>query len=314
MAIDTAIIVRAHTRLEELVARHNTPQQSRFYVESRGGNFDEYVAEHDAFYHSFELVNKQLASYLKTKVIERQFLPNFLFARNHLAVVVGRDGLVANTAKYVAGLPILAINPDRQRNDGVLLPFTPQNFVPMLPGILKGQFPHKRVTMAEARLNDGQRLLAFNDLFIGPTSHISLRYRIRQGAQAEMHSSSGIIVSTGAGSTGWMSSLFNMAQGIWRSFGAPADTAPPGEGGLTLPWETPRLLYVVREPFASQASQVNITAGYVTPDSPLVLESYMPTQGTIFSDGVERDFLHFNSGSIATIGIAPEQAVLVVQH
>jgi hypothetical protein len=37
----------------------------------------------------------------------------------------------------------------------------------------------------------------------------------------------------------------------------------------------------------------------------------MPTNGVIFSDGIENDFLSFNSGSIATIGIAKETARMV---
>jgi hypothetical protein len=45
---------------------------------------------------------------------------------------------------------------------------------------------------------------------------------------------------------------------------------------------------------------------------PLTLESQMPTAGVIFSDGVEADHLDFNSGAIATIGLAPEKANLLV--
>jgi len=37
----------------------------------------------------------------------------------------------------------------------------------------------------------------------------------------------------------------------------------------------------------------------------------MPANGVIFSDGVESDFLNFNYGSIASIGIAKEQAKLL---
>ena len=58
------------------------------------------------------------------KKIDRTFLPNFDFGRCVLVVVIGQDGLVANTAKYVGDLPIVAVNPDPARNDGVLLPFT----------------------------------------------------------------------------------------------------------------------------------------------------------------------------------------------
>jgi hypothetical protein len=57
------------------------------------------------------------------KRIDRTFLPNFDFGRCVMAVVIGPDGLVANAAKYVGDLPIIGVNPDEQRNDGVLLPF-----------------------------------------------------------------------------------------------------------------------------------------------------------------------------------------------
>jgi len=38
----------------------------------------------------------------------------------------------------------------------------------------------------------------------------------------------------------------------------------------------------------------------------------MPSNGVIFSDGIESDFLKFNSGTIAKIGLANETATLVV--
>ena len=77
--------------------------------------------------------------------------------------------------------------------------------------VLRNQYDHKLVSMAETKLNDGQRLLAFNDFFIGTSSHVSARYTISFGDISEFHSSSGIVVSTPAGSTGWLSSMINMA-------------------------------------------------------------------------------------------------------
>jgi hypothetical protein len=38
----------------------------------------------------------------------------------------------------------------------------------------------------------------------------------------------------------------------------------------------------------------------------------MPKNGVIFSYGVESDYLEFNSGSIATIGVAEKQGLLTV--
>jgi len=71
-------------------------------------------------------------------------------------------------------------------------------------------------------------------------------------------------------------------------------------------------MFVVREPFQSKTSQVDLTAGILSNGAKLIVESYMPTKGVIFSDGIESDFLNFNAGSIATIGIAKEKAKLVI--
>ena len=68
----------------------------------------------------------------------------------------------------------------------------------------------------------------------------------------------------------------------------------------------------MREPFASKQSQANIVWGMIGHKSPLVVESRMAAAGVVFSDGVERDFLQFNSGAIATVGVAPEKARLVI--
>jgi hypothetical protein len=162
------------------------------------------------------------------------------------------------------------------------------------------------VTLAEVNLNDGQRMLAFNDFFVGAASHISARYTIRVGDGAEPHSSSGVLVSTGAGSTGWMSSVFNMTAGVARLLGDEV------EERIKLDWEDRRLLWAVREPFVSKASRATLVAGVLDDGAEVVLESLMPSGGVIFSDGIESDFLAFNTGTIATIRASKQRARLVV--
>ena len=72
-----------------------------------------------------------------------------------------------------------------------------------------------------------------------------------------------------------------------------------------------QLLFAVREPFKSIRTQAEIAVGMIKNTNNLRIESLMPTGGIIFSDGIESDFLQFNSGTIATIGIANETANLV---
>ena len=81
---------------------------------------------------------------------------------------------------------------------------------------------------------------------------------------------------------------------------------------LTVTWENSHLVFVVREPFVSRHSKANIVAGMLEPGKELILESLMPSGGVIFSDGIESDFISFNSGSIAKVGPAKRSARVVV--
>jgi hypothetical protein len=164
------------------------------------------------------------------------------------------------------------------------------------------------VTMAEARLNTGETLLGVNDLFIGPRSHTSARYTIQSGTRVETHSSSGIIVSTGLGSTGWLRSVLAGATGITSSLsGHPVKVEDKG----SFAWNSDYLYFSVREPWPSKASAAGMTFGKITPRKPLVLVSQMPEHGVIFSDGIESDYLQFNSGTQAVIGLAATKGRLV---
>jgi len=300
------VIVTRKTRLEELIERFNTRSQAKFYIEHAGGDFSDYEREDNAYRSSLAVLRRSLNFELPQQLVDRSLVPTFQFQQHDLVVTLGQDGLVANTAKYVMDQPIVAINPEPERFDGILLPFLPDQARAAAQRVIEETATIREVTLAEIKLHDGQRLLAFNDLFIGARSHVSALYRIRCGNKTEVQSSSGVLVSTGAGSTGWLSSVYNMVSGVACACGG--TVVQP----VHLTWEDPRLIYVVREPFMSRHSQANIVTGILESQQELVLESLMPSGGVIFSDGVEADFLQFNSGAIATVRAAAQRARLVV--
>jgi NAD kinase len=300
------IIVTRKTRLQELVERFNTRSQAKFYIEHAGSDFNDYEREDDAYRSSLEVLRRSLDFEMPVQLVDRIFVPTFQFQQEDLIVTLGQDGLVANTAKYVGAQPIVAVNPEPQRFDGILLPFLPDQARSAVVKVIEAKAKIHEVTLAEIKLQDGQRLLAFNDLFIGARSHVSALYRINYGKRSEIQSSSGVLVSTGAGSTGWLSSVFNMASGVAGFCGGTAVTP------FRMPWEDRRLIYIVREPFISRHSQANLVAGMIESQHELVLESLMPSGGAVFSDGMEADFLQFNSGAIATVRAAEQRARLVV--
>ncbi len=310
MDYEKIVLVTRKTRLEGLIERFNTLGQAKFYIEHSGGDFSLYEREHTVYVNALKRLRASLQRLAKLHEIERSFLPNFLFAPEDVVVTIGIDGLVVNAAKYLNGQLIVAVNPDPAHIDGILLPFNVQSAIPALQNVLKGQMKVRQISMAEAALNDGQSLLAFNDLFVGAKTHVSARYKIKLQDREEHHSSSGIIVSTGVGATGWLSSLFNMANGMYEVFARDDKDMelPP----VKMKWESDQLVFVVREPFISKTSGAEIVSGLVTPKSPLVIESEMAEGGVIFSDGVEADFLPFNSGATATINLAGKKTQLVV--
>ncbi len=302
--IEYAIIVHGRTRLEGLIERFNTRSQARFYIERNDGDFDDFEREHELFHSSLAQVQRDLSRVIKNKIVGRAFLPSFIFSANQVVLTVGQDGLLANAAKYVQGLPIVGVNPDPARYDGVLLPYTADTCRMAVEGVMANDFHSREASMAEAVLNDGQRLLAFNDLFIGISDHTSARYRVAFNGVEEEQSSSGILVSTRSGSTGWLSSVYNMAHGV---LGKPMEKRPSSN-----PLREEELQFVVREPFKSQRTGIGLTAGRISRSAPLVVGSLMPDRGVIFSDGIAADHLKFNAGSIATVGMAREKAHLVV--
>lgn len=301
------VLITRPTRVEELVARFNTVAQAKFYIEHLGADFADYEREYSVYMDAKSKVEESLKHFCRVQVLNRAFLPSFLFAPDDIVVALGQDGVVANTMKYLSGQPLVGVNPDPHRFDGVLLPFVPRDLAKVFDEILAGRRPLKEVTMAKASLTDGQSLYAVNDLFIGPKSHTSARYEIAIQGRKEVQSSSGIIVSTGLGSTAWYKSIVTGSCAVAQTLGVriPKDVYKP------MTWNAPYLQYAVREPFPSIATQAELICGRAEASSPLMVRSLMPENGVIFSDGIEQDYLAFNAGSLATISVAEKTGLLV---
>lgn len=310
--VEKIVVVTRKTALEELVLRLNSRAQARFYLEQSGAGFAECERADAQYQAAREALVRQLPRDLKHQFVDRDLLPTYQFGEHDLVVTLGQDGLVVNTAKYLEAQPLLAVNPDPSRIDGVLIPFAAGDVRRQIEQVRAGRARVTRASMARATLNDGQVLYAVNDLFVGARSHVSARYRLALGRQAERQSSSGIIVSTGAGCSGWLRSVVTGAFQVARFFGGVELPAPRAED-ISLGWESERLWFDVREPFVSKTSAASLVFGRIEPGQELVITSEMPEGGVIFGDGVESDYLSFTSGFIARVGIAERKAHLVVR-
>jgi NAD kinase len=204
------VVVSRPTEYEALLARHGTREQARFFLQTRGQSMELVDARHAAAEAALAEVSRAIpVKWRRTRVL-RADLPQFVFEPDDIVCAVGQDGLVANVAKYLSIQPVLGFNPDPSRYPGVLVKHSPRVAAALLDACAKGTATLDERAMVEVRSDDGQRLLALNEIFIGHRSHQSARYRIRHRGAEERQSSSGLIVTTGTGATGWATS-------IWRN-------------------------------------------------------------------------------------------------
>ncbi|MEL6759096.1 MAG: hypothetical protein AAFP04_01730, partial [Myxococcota bacterium] len=274
------VTVTRETEYQLLLARHGTRAQAAFFLESRGQKLDAVVERHERFERALQQVGATLPVDWRRGRVLRSDLDRFLFEPDDTVVVVGQDGLVANVAKYLDGQPVIGVNPDPERYDGVLVAHAPKQVGTLIRSAVNRGCELESRTMVQARLGDGQTLLALNELFVGARTHQSARYRLSFNGYHERHSSSGIIISTGTGSTGWARSIHRQRR-----------------SGFELPAPCDRqLAFFVREAFPSVATGTDVTEGAMEVDDRLRVTSEMNEGGVIFGDGIEADNLSFDWG------------------
>lgn len=303
------VLVIRKTRLENLVRKYNTIEQAKFVIEHSGSDFSDYILEDSLYKKAVSSLVSALEQIGIVQVLDRDFISNFIFGRDDIIVTAGQDGLTANVLKYLDNQPVIGVNPDQERFDGVLLPFKVKDVSKVVIDLINNERNFKEVTLAKVSLNDGQSLLGVNDIFIGQRTHTSAQYILSQKNKEERQSSSGIIISTGLGSTGWFKSILRGASGI-------AGSCVNKHIELTqiddFKWNSDFLYYTVREPYPSKWTKADMVFGKVEKRTSLKIQSLMPENGVIFSDGIESDYLEFNAGSCAEITIADHKGRLVV--
>jgi NAD kinase len=292
--VPRVVVVTRPTPYEELLARHATRSQAEFFLKRRGQSLASVEALHHEIHAAVARIQAAIPLNYRRNLVPRHELDRFLFEPEDTVVVVGQDGLVANVAKYLDGQPVLGCNPTPHQFDGVLVRHSPDQACRLLVPASRRDIAVERRTMVEIALDDGQKLCALNELFLGQRTHQSARYELSFKDQQVRHSSSGIIVATGTGATGWARSI-----------------QLERHAAIELPKPQDRLLaFFVREAFPSVATSTDLTQGTLAEAETLRITSRME-DGVVFGDGMEADHLRFDWGLQAEVRIADRGLFLV---
>ncbi len=294
-SVPRVVIVTRRTDLELLVHRHGTRGQARFFLESRGQKLEELERRHSRFEVALHLALAAIPLEWRHTRLDRADLDRFVFEPDDIIVAIGQDGLVANVAKYLDEQRVVGLNPEPDRYDGVLVPHPPSRIGQLLVAARAPSAEVEARTMVEAQLDDGQRIVALNELFVGHQTHQSARYRIAWQGAEERHSSSGLIVSTGTGATGWARSI-HLRRVTDVVLPKPSDR---------------RLAFFVREAFPSRATSTELTDGTIGDGEELSVTSEMNDRGVVFGDGIEEDRVDFGWGTTARIRVATSRLMLL---
>jgi len=191
---------------------------------------------------------RKLSVALSSSSFEQKILSRERFLNSHidlkafsLIITLGGDGTFLAVAQKNKSIPMLGVNPSPSEREGFFCRANLSDFNSKIKRIKSGEF--RAINLARLSCSINNKILppSLNEVFFGPEkSYHPCRYILYSGKKREPQRSSGVIVSTPAGSHAWLSSA----------------------GGKKLPLSSDKIQFVVREPYSGKLSSSTMKKGF----------------------------------------------------
>jgi len=238
---------------------------------------------HNNHYESLQVVETALKKkgvhYKKAK--RGQYID---FANYNFIISIGGDGTLLEAARHMKNQLLLGVNSDPKWSIGRLCSTSSKDFSKDLDSILRGQFRIQILNRLQLKIKgcpDSINIL--NDILICHKNPAAMsRYRITCKGKSEEQKSSGVWISTAAGSTGAIHS---------------ADAK-------SLPLGSKKYAYKARELYTNKKTKYRFRGGALTPPETIKFTSLMK-DGIIYADGCHKK-IPFPIGKKATLSLSHE--------
>lgn len=276
-AIERILVAYKRTTYERYMDSDDT--SLRRLIEHGDVSVASLAESHDAHYKSLDAVQDELDEVgVSYDMVYRGDVP---VADGHdLVLPVGGDGTVLDLSHKIGDQPMLAVNSDPEKSFGYFCGGTAEDFPEMLRKTLESDWAPIRLMRFGVKVNGephGPPIL--NDILVAHENPAAVTsYVIRVGeAEDESQKSSGIWISTAAGSTAAIRSA----------------------GGYVLPLDSQKIQYLVREPCPPTVGLYRHLKGIRDARQRFEVVSKMP-HGCLYLDGPH--IMHpFGVGDVLTI-------------
>ena len=286
------LLVNKHSKYEWEKEKFNLSHDEivKKYSKERA-NVDAILMSHDK---QLEVRNMVKEFIPNTDMCFMSEAPKFLSNSNYdLVIVLGGDNSFTYVSHHIKDTPILGVNSDPDRSVGCLTKFSIKNaddVIDLATMIDFNEFDIEKWTRLEAFIDGEQIVSASNEYYFGErmANKMSRHVLVYDGKEYEQKCS-GILIATGAGSTGWYGSA--MSPVSCSSF------SPTKNMGS----------FVVREPYSLGGSTFHY--GKLNSGEEIILYSLNDDDGMVSVDSWEE--FPFTRGSEARIHLGRPLNVII---